>query len=398
MPINFLALLGQSSVAAIVIGALAAAVSVYAADARAASSAPPYAAIVLDANSGKVLHSANADELCHPASLTKIMTLYLLFERLETGKLRLDTQLPVSEHAAMQAPTKLGLTADQTITVEDAIGGLITKSANDAAVVIAEALAGDEHEFAELMNWKAHTLGMNHTVYRNASGLPNDEQVTTARDQALLGRAIQQRFPRYYRYFAMASFTYRGQTMHNHNHLLGQVEGLDGIKTGYTKASGFSLVTSVRRNNRHIVAVVLGGVSADARDTRMRNLIEEYIGAAVPRKSTTTTVEAKEPVEMRATENPIREGHVAEPSTKGTRAADARHANQPTEPAVAKDATGVRAFAQALAGWDGGAAAAAPVINRFADAFAVWNDYIWRRCQGQMQPLGNHVLSPQFRD
>jgi D-alanyl-D-alanine carboxypeptidase len=334
---------------------------------------------VLDANSGKVLHSANADELCHPASLTKIMTLYLLFERLETGKLRLDTPLPVSEHAAMQAPTKLGLTADQTITVEDAIGGLITKSANDAAVVIAEALAGDEHEFAELMNRKAHTLGMSRTVYRNASGLPNDEQVTTARDQALLGRAIQERFPRYYRYFAMASFTYRGQTMHNHNHLLGQVDGLDGIKTGYTKASGFNLVTSVKRNNRHVVAVVLGGVSAEARDTRMRNLIEEYIGAAAPRKSTTATAEAgQEPVNMRVAESRLGEGHVAEPNTKGVRAADARHANQPTEPAIiaaAKDATSVRAFAQALAGWDGGAAAAAPVINRFTDAFAVWNDY-----------------------
>src|SRR6516162_2730315 len=257
-------------------GALAATASVYAAYASPAtandvaahevprathesSSAPPYSAIVLDVNSDKVLYSANADELRHPASLTKIMTLYLLFERLETGRLRLDTRLAVSEHAAEQAPTKLGLTPDQMITVEDAIGGLVTKSANDAATVIAEALAGDEHEFAELMNRKAHTLGMSRTVYRNASGLPDDQQVTTARDQALLGRAIQQRFPRYYRYFAMASFTYRGQTMHNHNHLLGQVEGLDGIKTGYTKASGFNLVTSVRRGARHVVAVVFGG-------------------------------------------------------------------------------------------------------------------------------------------
>ena len=207
MPINFVTSLGRSSVIVRVMGALAATASVYAAYASPAtandvaahelpraphesSSAPPYSAILLDVNSGKVLHSVNADELRHPASLTKIMTLYLLFERLETGRLRLDTRLAVSEHAAEQAPTKLGLTPDQMITVEDAIGGLVTKSANDAATVIAEALAGDEHEFAALMTRKAHALGMSRTVYRNASGLPDDEQVTTARDQALLGRAI----------------------------------------------------------------------------------------------------------------------------------------------------------------------------------------------------------------
>ena len=335
-----------------VMGALAATASVYAAYAsparandvaahelpRAAhesGSAPPYSAIVLDVNSGKVLHSVNADELRHPASLTKIMTLYLLFERLETGRLRLDKQLAVSEHAAEQAPTKLGLTPDQMITVEDAIGGLVTKSANDAATVIAEALAGDEHEFAALMTRKAHAIGMSRTVYRNASGLPDDEQVTTARDQALLGRAIQERFPGYYRYFAMSSFRYHGQTMRNHNHLLGQVEGLDGIKTGYTKASGFNLVTSVRRNNRHIVSVVLGGASAGARDARMRSLIEEYIVAATPQKGATATAEAREePVETRVRETRLREAHVAAPSTKGTHVSDARPANQPTEPAI----------------------------------------------------------------
>src|SRR5580704_12668031 len=254
---------------------------------------PPYAAIVLDVNSGNVLHSANADELRHPASLTKIMTLYLLFERLEAGKLRLDSALPVSEHASIQAPPKLGLKPNQTIAVEDAIGGLVTKSANDAAVVVAEAIAGDEHEFAQLMTRKAHALGMSRTVYRNASGLPNDEQVTTARDQATLGRAIQERFPGYYRYFAMPSFKYHGQTMRNHNELLGQVEGLDGIKTGYIQASGFNLVTSVRRNNRHIVSVVLGGASAGARDARMRGLIEEYIAAAAPQNNASAIAEAR---------------------------------------------------------------------------------------------------------
>ena len=278
-------------------------------------SGPPYAAIVLDVNSGNVLHSANADELRHPASLTKIMTLYLLFERLEAGKLKLDTQLPVSEHASVQAPTKLGLRPEQTIAVEDAIGGLVTKSANDAAVVIAEAIGGDEHEFAEMMTRKAHALGMSRTIYRNASGLPNDEQVTTARDQATLGRAIQERFPRYYRYFSMSSFTYHGESMRNHNHLLGHVEGMDGIKTGYTQASGFNLVTSVHRNNRHIVSVVLGGASAGARDARMRSLIEEYIVAAAPQKTTTMLAEAnREPpaVEPRAPEARPVEARAAE--------------------------------------------------------------------------------------
>jgi D-alanyl-D-alanine carboxypeptidase len=246
---------------------------------------PPYADIVLDANSGKVLHADKADELRHPASLTKIMTLYLLFENLEAGKLRPDSQLPVSEHASEQAPTKLGLKPGQTIEVEDAIRGLVTKSANDAAVTVAEAIGSSEHDFADMMTAKAHALGMIHTVYRNASGLPNDEQITTARDQAMLGRAIQERFPRYYRYFSTPSFTWQGETLRNHNHLLGRVEGMDGIKTGYTQASGFNLVASVRRNDRHIVSVVLGGSSAGARDARMRSLIEDYIGNATPQKN-----------------------------------------------------------------------------------------------------------------
>jgi D-alanyl-D-alanine carboxypeptidase len=241
---------------------------------------PPYADIVLDANSGKILHADKADELRHPASLTKIMTLYLLFEKLEAGEFHLDSQLAVSEHASEQAPTKLGLKPGQTIEVEDAIRGLVTKSANDAAVAVAEAIGGSEHDFAEMMTAKAHALGMTHTVYHNASGLPNDEQVTTARDQATLGRAIQDRFPHYYRYFSTPSFTWEGETVRNHNHLLGRVDGMDGIKTGYTQASGFNLVASVRREDRHIVAVVLGGTSAGARDSRMRGLIEDYIGNA----------------------------------------------------------------------------------------------------------------------
>jgi D-alanyl-D-alanine carboxypeptidase len=253
---------------------------------------PPYADIVLDANSGKILHADKADELRHPASLTKIMTLYLLFEQLDAGKLRLDSQLPVSEHASVQAPTKLGLKPGQSIEVEDAIRGLVTKSANDAAVTVAEAIGGSEQDFADMMTAKAHALGMTHTVYRNASGLPNDEQVTTAHDQAVLGRAIQERFPRHYRYFATPSFTWQGETLRNHNHLLGRIEGMDGIKTGYTQASGFNLVASVRRNDRHVVSVVLGGASAGARDARMRSLIEDYIGNATPQKILVASVAA----------------------------------------------------------------------------------------------------------
>ena len=266
---------------------------------------PPYSAIVVDANSGKTLHEAGADGLRHPASLTKIMTLYLLFERLESGKMKLNSSMPVSERASVQAPTKLGLRPGQNLEVEDAIRGLVTKSANDAAVVVAEAIAGTEDDFAALMTSKARALGMNRTTYRNASGLPNDEQITTARDQALLGRAIQERFPRYYRYFSTPSFTYRGEAMRNHNRLLGRVEGVDGIKTGYTRASGFNLVTSVKRDNRHIVAVVLGGSSASSRDARMRDLIASYVADASNRRTTTTQVaEAVAPAEPRVPARP----------------------------------------------------------------------------------------------
>jgi D-alanyl-D-alanine carboxypeptidase len=252
---------------------------------------PPYAAIVVDANSGRVLHATNPDSVRHPASITKIMTLYLLFEQIEAGKLRLDTPLPVSAYAAAQAPSKLGLRPGQTIAVEDAIKALVTKSANDIAVVVAEAIAGDEEEFAKLMTRKARALGMSRTVYANASGLPNDEQVTTARDQASLGRAVQDRFPRYYRYFATSSFYYGGHAIRNHNRLLGRVAGVDGIKTGFIRKSGFNLVTSVRRGNRHLVAVVIGGASGGARDARMRSLIEEYIGQAATERTAAKIVE-----------------------------------------------------------------------------------------------------------
>ena len=252
---------------------------------------PPYAAIVIDDKSGFVLHEVSADEPRHPASLTKIMTLYLLFEQLEAGKLGLDTELPISTRAALQNPTKLGLKANQTIKVEDAIKGLVTKSANDAAVVVAEAIGGSEEEFANLMTAKAGALGMLGTIYVNASGLPAEAQITTARDQAVLGRAIQHRFPVYYQYFATPSFRYKGAEMRNHNNLLGQVKGVDGIKTGYTEASGYNLTSSVRRDEKHIVAVVLGGTSNGARDARMRQLIEAHILQASTQRTAPIIVE-----------------------------------------------------------------------------------------------------------
>jgi D-alanyl-D-alanine carboxypeptidase len=252
---------------------------------------PAFSSIIVDGNSGATLSATNPDASRHPASLTKIMTLYLLFERLDAGKMKLDTEMDVSEHASDQAPTKLGLRPGQTIAVEDAIKGLVTRSANDAAVVIAEAVDGDEGDFAKLMTRKARALGMVRTVYRNASGLPDDEQVTTARDQATLGRAIQERFPRYYRYFSTTAFNYHGHSIRNHNKLLGNVEGVDGIKTGYTRASGFNLVTSMRRGNRHLVGVVLGGHSGGSRDTIMRGLLAENLEKAATKRTVAAITE-----------------------------------------------------------------------------------------------------------
>ncbi len=236
-----------------------------------------FSAIVVDANSGRSLYARGENELRYPASITKVMTLYLLFEQLERGTLRLDSTIRISSKAASQKPTKLGLRAGEAIRVEDAIRAVVTRSANDIAVAIAEAIAGDEENFAGLMTAKAHALGMASTHFANSSGLPDPDQVTTARDLAILGRAIQDRFPRYYHYFATRAFYFRGAAIANHNHLLDRVEGMDGIKTGFTNASGFNLLASVRRGGHHIVAVVLGGATARSRDRIMADLIEDHI-------------------------------------------------------------------------------------------------------------------------
>ncbi len=252
---------------------------------------PPTASIVVDVNSGKVLHASNADSVRHPASLTKIMTLYLLFEQLEEGKLKLSSRLQVSAHAAAQAPSKLSLKPGETIDVESAIKALVTKSANDVAVVVAETIGGSEPGFARMMTGKARELGMMSTHYYNASGLPDDRQTTTARDQAILGRAIQDRFPKYYHYFSERYFTYNGKRMRNHNRLLGSVDGVDGIKTGYIRDSGFNIVTSVNRGTHRIVTVVFGGRSGRDRDGRARGLIAKYIDDGAPKRSTPLVVE-----------------------------------------------------------------------------------------------------------
>jgi len=255
------------------------------------SYSPQFSSIIVDGNSGAVLTSTSPDGLRHPASLTKIMTLYLLFERLESGQMTLDTEMPVSEHASEQAPTKLGLRPGQTLRVEDAIKGIVTRSANDAAVVVAEAIGGTEDDFGKMMTRKARSLGMSRTNYHNASGLPDDEQITTARDQSILGRAIQDRFPRYYRYFSTLAFKFRGESIRNHNHLLGSVEGVDGIKTGYTRASGFNLVTSLHRGNRYLIGVVMGGRSGGSRDAIMRGLLAENLDKAAPTRTVAAITE-----------------------------------------------------------------------------------------------------------
>ena len=256
---------------------------------------PPYAEIVYDVNSGKVLTAVNPDALRHPASITKVMTLYLLFEQLEKGTLSLDSDLNVSAHAAAQAPSKLGLRPGSTIEVEDAIKAIVTRSANDVAVTIGENISGSEDAFAELMTRKARAIGMRNTLFRNASGLPDDEQVTTARDLATLGRVIQDRFPKYYKYFSTRSFAFNGSVIGNHNRLLGRVEGVDGIKTGYTRASGFNLLTSAKIDGHHVIAVVLGGRSGRARDNQMASLLETHLpDSAVGGRRNVQLAEAEE--------------------------------------------------------------------------------------------------------
>jgi D-alanyl-D-alanine carboxypeptidase len=238
------------------------------------------AAIVIDVKTGKTLYSANAESRRYPASLTKMMTLYITFEALAAGKISKKTRIPFSAQAASRPPTKLGVKAGNSVTVETAIYALVTKSANDAASALGEYFAGSEAAFARKMTAKARSLGMASTVFRNPHGLPDAGQFTTAHDMARLGIALRRDFPQYYSYFSTRSFTYGRKRMANHNRLLGRVKGVDGIKTGYTRASGFNIVTSVSDGNRRIVGVVMGGASGASRDRQMAELIRKYLPKA----------------------------------------------------------------------------------------------------------------------
>lgn len=244
------------------------------------SSSGRYAAYVVDDKTGRVLYAKNADAPRHPASLTKMMTLYILFEELDKRRMSMSTPLKVSVHASNQAPSKLGMRPGQTIAVEDAIRALVTKSANDVAVTIAENIGGSEDAFARRMTQTARRIGMTGSTFYNASGLPNMAQYTTAHDMVTLGRALSERFPTYYRYFQTRSFAWGNQVIGNHNKLLYRLEGIDGIKTGYTEASGFNLVSSLWRDNRHVVASVMGGSSGRERDDHMIKLLSTHIGSA----------------------------------------------------------------------------------------------------------------------
>ena len=252
-----------------------------------------YAGIVVDAKTGKTLYASSADAPRYPASLTKMMTLYVLFEEMERGRFSRKSRLKISKNAASQPPTRIGLRAGQTIKVDAAIRAMAVKSANDVAVVVAENVSGSVAAFARRMTRTARAIGMKNTTFRNPSGLPDNAQKTTARDMALLGRALQDRFPQYYGYFSTRHFSWGKRKYRNTNRLLGAVRGVDGIKTGYIRASGFNLVTSVSRDGRKIVAVVMGGRTGKSRNAQMKKLISRYLRKAKRGKRTTPLLLAR---------------------------------------------------------------------------------------------------------
>jgi D-alanyl-D-alanine carboxypeptidase len=241
--------------------------------------------MVIDANTGAVLHNKSGDAACYPASLTKMMTLYMTFELIEQGRMSYATKIKMSETAAAAPPSKLKMKPGDQLTVLDAIKALVTKSANNVAVALAEHIGGSEENFARLMTKRARQLGMTSTVFKNASGLPNREQKTTARDMLKLAMHLQDHFPQHYKLFSIRHFTYRGRRYRNHNALLRRFRGTDGIKTGYTRASGFNLVANVRRDGKHVVAVVFGGKSARVRNAKMRSILTKALAKASRKKT-----------------------------------------------------------------------------------------------------------------
>lgn len=256
-----------------------------------------YSSIVIEARTGKELSSINADEERHPASLTKMMTLYMVFEALRDRRLTLDERVPVSAHAASQSPSKLGLTPSTRISVEEAILGLVTKSANDAAAALGELLGGEEFAFAQMMTLRAHAIGMAHTTFRNASGLPDPDQLSTARDLATLARRLIADFPQEYRYFATPSFRFRGRMILNHDHMLQTYPGADGLKTGFVTASGYNLATSAVHSDVRLIGVVMGARNGGERDVHMASLLDQGFERmdVPPMSSPLTAVARREP-------------------------------------------------------------------------------------------------------
>jgi serine-type D-Ala-D-Ala carboxypeptidase (penicillin-binding protein 5/6) len=255
-----------------------------------------YAHFIYDATNRKVLASENADELNHPASLTKMMTLYLTFETLRAGKIHWDDTVTMTPNAASKSPTKLGIPAGQTITVREAVLAMIVRSANDAAAAMGDFLGGDEERFAAVMTARARQLGMTNTVFRNASGLPDDQQVTTAHDMAVLSLALVQTFPKEYALFSSPNMDFRGKRLRGHNNLMYRYPGMDGIKTGFTNASGFNIASSVTVDGRRIIGVVLGGKTARKRDDQMAALLDQFVRPAAPSNDAMAAVDrAKRP-------------------------------------------------------------------------------------------------------
>jgi D-alanyl-D-alanine carboxypeptidase len=292
---------------------------------------PVRESILIDARTGQVLNESNADAPTYPASLTKMMTLYLTFQALNAGRLRLDTRLPVSLWAASQSPTKLGLRAGDTVSVRSLILGIVTRSANDAAVVLAEGLAGSEPAFAAEMNAAARRLGMTRTVFRNASGLPDPEQQTTARDIAQLALALWRDFPREYAFFATKEFNFRGTEIVGHDHLLSWYPGVDGIKTGYIRASGYNLATSAVRDGHRLIGVVLGGLTWGTRDREMAALLDR--GFAELGAPTGAVARSEPPPSALPHPVPIPIPAVARAAAPAKRFAAARDSVPPRQPA-----------------------------------------------------------------
>lgn len=260
-----------------------------------------YAAIVVDASDGRVLYQVHADQRRFPASLTKMMTVLMLFDALDQGRTTKSTQIPVSDYARARPPTKIGFARGGTIDVDTAIRALVIRSANDVASAVGEFLAGSEERFGEMMTARARELGLSDTVFRNASGLPDAGQVTTARDMAVLALILRRNYPHHYHYFANRSFTYAGREIRGHNELLGRVAGVDGLKTGFIRASGYNLATSAMRGGRSVVAVVMGGETASSRNAHMERLIEEFL----PMANAGTPAAARQPLAARQPMAPV---------------------------------------------------------------------------------------------